>query len=87
VLPIVLSAFFGGFALFMLGFSVFMHFEARKSGDNQFTVKLLPPPPRLNQEPPAAPAKEGLPAADWTAVPVDAARVRAAGARASSTLA
>jgi hypothetical protein len=83
----VLGAFFGGFALFMLGFSVFMHFETLKSGDNQFTVKLLPPPPRLKQEPPAAPAKEALPASDWTAVPVVAGRAPAAGARASSTLA
>ena len=57
----------------MLGLGVFLHFETRKFGDNQFTVKLLPPPPRLNQESPAAvaPAKEGDQAADWAAVPAD----------------
>lgn len=38
-------AFLSGFALFLLGLSVFMYFEGRKFGDNQFTVKLLPPPP------------------------------------------
>ena len=32
-------------ALFLLGLSVFMYFENQKFGDNQFTVKLLPPPP------------------------------------------
>ena len=32
------------FCLFLLGFSVFMYFEERKFGDNQFSVKLLPPP-------------------------------------------
>ncbi len=37
--------FMFGFALFLLGFSIFMHFENRKFGDNQFTMKLLPPPP------------------------------------------
>ena len=42
-----LSAFLSGFALFLLGFSIFMYRENRKFGDNQFTVKLLPPPPRL----------------------------------------
>lgn len=36
--------FLSGFALFLLGFSIFMYFENRKFGDNQFTVKLLPPP-------------------------------------------
>lgn len=84
MLPVVLCAFFGGFALFMLGFGLFMHFEARKFGDNQFTVKLLPPPPRLKRE---ASADQALPAADWTAVPSDAAREPAAGARPASTLA
>lgn len=43
----ILSAFLSGFALFLLGFSIFMYRENRKFGDNQFTVKLLPPPPRL----------------------------------------
>lgn len=41
------AAFFTGFALFLLGISVFMHRESLKFGDNQFTVKLLPPPPRM----------------------------------------
>ena len=44
-----LYLFFSGFALFLLGFSVFMYFEARKFGDNQFTMKLLPPPPKLER--------------------------------------
>jgi hypothetical protein len=46
VLAYAITAFFSGFALFLLGFSVFMYRENRKFGDNQFTVKLLPPPPR-----------------------------------------
>jgi hypothetical protein len=37
-------AFLSGFALFLLGLSIFMYFEGRKFGDNQFTMKLLPPP-------------------------------------------
>ncbi|MEO6098482.1 MAG: hypothetical protein ABIW76_23545 [Fibrobacteria bacterium] len=40
------TSFFSGFALFLVGLSVFMYRENRKFGDNQFTVKLLPPPPR-----------------------------------------
>lgn len=40
------TVFFSGFVLFLLGFSLFMHRESRKFGDNQFTMKLLPPPPR-----------------------------------------
>lgn len=40
------AAFFSGFALFLLGFSLFMRRESRKFGDNQFTMKLLPAPPR-----------------------------------------
>ena len=46
-----LSIFFSGFALFLLGFSVFMYRENRKFGDNQFTMKLLPPPPRKGATP------------------------------------
>lgn len=42
---------FSGFALFLLGFSIFMYHENRKFGDNQFTVKLLPPPPRMASTP------------------------------------
>lgn len=45
------TAFFSGFALFLLGFSVFMYRENRKFGDNQFTMKLLPPPPRKGATP------------------------------------
>ena len=46
VLAYAATTFFSGFALFLMGFSVFMYRENRKFGDNQFTVKLLPPPPR-----------------------------------------
>jgi hypothetical protein len=46
VLAYAAATFFSGFVLFLLGFSVFMYRENRKFGDNQFTVKLLPPPPR-----------------------------------------
>jgi hypothetical protein len=46
VLAYAAAAFFSGFALFLLGFSLFMRRESRKFGDNQFTMKLLPPPPR-----------------------------------------
>lgn len=45
------TLFFSGFALFLLGFSVFMYHENRKFGDNQFTMKLLPPPPRKASTP------------------------------------
>ena len=45
------TVFFSGFALFLLGFSVFMYHENRKFGDNQFTMKLLPPPPRKASTP------------------------------------
>ena len=47
MLAYALYTFLCGFALFLLGFSIFMYFEGRKFGDNQFTVKLLPPPPRV----------------------------------------
>ena len=46
MLAYAITTFFSGFALFLLGFSIFMYRENRKFGDNQFTVKLLPPPPR-----------------------------------------
>jgi hypothetical protein len=36
--------FIFGFSVFLLGFSVFMYFEEKKFGDNQFSIKLLPPP-------------------------------------------
>lgn len=45
------AAFFSGFLLFLLGFSLFMRLESRKFGDNQFTMKLLPPPPRKGSTP------------------------------------
>lgn len=48
------TAFLSGFALFLLGLSVFMYRESRKFGDNQFTMKLLPPPPRKGNTPVAA---------------------------------
>jgi hypothetical protein len=51
VIALALTVFLAGFALFLLGFSVFMYRENRKFGDNQFTVKLLPPPPRLASAP------------------------------------
>ena len=42
MLAYAITAFLTGFALFLLGFSLFMYRENRKFGDNQFTVKLLP---------------------------------------------
>lgn len=45
------AAFLSGFALFLLGISEFMRRESRKFGDNQFTMKLLPPPPRKGATP------------------------------------
>jgi hypothetical protein len=51
VLATAATIFFSGFALFLLGFSVFMYHENRKFGDNQFTMKLLPPPPRKASTP------------------------------------
>lgn len=77
----MLYAFCGGFAAFLLGLAVFMYRENRKFGDNQFTMKLLPPPPRLHQAPhgeladkPGTPSPAGPPASstallidDWTA--------------------
>lgn len=51
VFAYALTAFMSAFALFLLGFSIFMYHENRKFGDNQFTVKLLPPPPRLAATP------------------------------------
>jgi hypothetical protein len=42
-----LIALVTGYALFLGGFSVFMHFEGKKVGDNQHRIKLLPPPPRI----------------------------------------
>jgi hypothetical protein len=51
VLAYAATLFFSGFALFLLGFSIFMYHENRKFGDNQFTVKLLPPPPRIASTP------------------------------------
>lgn len=47
MLAYALYYYLSGFALFLLGFSVFMYVESRKFGDNQFTMKLLPPPPRF----------------------------------------
>lgn len=46
VLLYAATAFLTGFVLFLLGLSLFMSREDRKFGDNQFTMKLLPPPPR-----------------------------------------
>ena len=54
MLAYAITLFFSGFALFLLGISIFMYRENRKFGDNQFTVKLLPPPPRQ-----ASPVGEG----------------------------
>jgi uncharacterized membrane protein len=45
------TVYFAGFLLFLLGLSLFMHRENRKFGDNQFTMKLLPPPPRNGYAP------------------------------------
>ncbi|MBW8888082.1 MAG: hypothetical protein JF616_10040 [Fibrobacteres bacterium] len=46
MLTYAVTAFLSGFVLFLLGLSLFMSRENRKFGDNQFTMKLLPPPPR-----------------------------------------
>lgn len=77
MLAYTLYGFFGGYALFLLGFAVFMYYEGQKFGDNQFTMKLLPPPPRLER--PAASLQGGAfqagavqapsAKADWTPVP------------------
>lgn len=70
-----LYLFFGGFALFLLGLAVFMHFENRKFGDNQFVMKLLPPPVpsasmgALEAADTASVPNRAIPLSDWTAVP------------------
>lgn len=75
VLALALYLFFGGYALFLLGFAVFMYFENQKFGDNQFIMKLLPPPGKaaaaasLETALPAAIQAESAPLSDWTAVP------------------
>jgi hypothetical protein len=51
MLAYLATAFLAGFALFLLGLSLFMSRENRKFGDNQFTMKLLPPPPRKGSTP------------------------------------
>jgi hypothetical protein len=43
--------FLSGFAFFLLWLSIFMYFENRKFGDNQFTVKLLPAPSTVKPVP------------------------------------
>lgn len=62
-----------GFAIFLVGMSVFMRRENRKFGDNQFTVKLLPPPPRIPavvMVPEFATMTVSAPSkSDWTAIP------------------
>jgi hypothetical protein len=78
VLALTLYLFFGGYALFLLGFAVFMHFENRKFGDNQFTMKLLPPPVKsaagrsLEAAVPASLLREAAAVPDWTPVPARA---------------
>lgn len=77
VFPYLLYAFCGGYAAFLLGMAVFMYRESRKFGDNQFTMKLLPPPPRFHQAPHGTLAdKAGIPSpaglsASSTAFPND----------------
>jgi len=51
VLAYAATAFLTAFILFLLGLSVFMSREDRKFGDNQFTMKLLPPQPRKGSTP------------------------------------
>jgi hypothetical protein len=51
VLLYAAAAFFSGYLVFLLGFTLFMRLESRKFGDNQFTMKLLPPPPRKGSTP------------------------------------
>lgn len=42
--------FVASFSLFLLSLTVFMVFESRKIGDNQYRVLLLPPPAAQAQE-------------------------------------
>ncbi len=51
MMELMLYVFLGGFLLFLMGMFIFMHFENRKFEDNQYMVKLLPPPPRLATAP------------------------------------
>jgi hypothetical protein len=72
VLAYAAYAFLAGYALFLLGFAIFMYFENQKFGDNQFTMKLLPPPPRLapdSRPGTAAVQVREAPGQDWVAVP------------------
>ncbi len=72
VLAYAAYAFLAGYALFLLGFATFMYFENRKFGDNQFTMKLLPPPPRLAPDVRAESAAvqvRAMSGQDWVAVP------------------
>jgi hypothetical protein len=39
-----------GYFAFLAWFSLFMHFEGKKAGDNQHRIKLLPPPPGWNRD-------------------------------------
>ncbi len=55
------TCFLFAFAFFLLGFSVFMYFEGKKFGDNQFTIKLLPPPMPLHSGSVASLARDKLP--------------------------
>ena len=74
------TVYFIGFALFLLGLSVFMYRENRKFGDNQFTVKLLPPPPRKASTPVEGHARTyigGVPGSIRTEQPVTPVPARA----------
>ncbi len=42
--------FVASFSAFLLGLTIFMYFEGRKIGDNQYRVLLLPPPASQAQE-------------------------------------
>jgi len=39
-----LTFILAGYVIFLAAFSLFMHRESRKHGDNQYRIKLLPPP-------------------------------------------
>lgn len=69
MLAYALYALICGYALFLLGFAVFMYFENRKFGDNQFTMKLLPPPLPQAAAETRVNAESVRPSADWTPVP------------------
>lgn len=89
VLAFTLYVFIGGYALFLLGFAIFMYFENQKFGDNQFTMKLLPPPSRTGSAARAvaeAALAASRPSGDWTPVAAPHAEKAPAPAKTASSL-